>query len=112
MHRDKAKDTKKKKVCYTATMRQKNFELVFEIFRLRCKLNFIPRHFFSSTGHNLLPCPFTGPKMFWAGPNFLCQTKNLFIYCGSHKHFVPDKKDDLHSVKLVFVPAQKFLKRH
>ena len=25
-------------------------------------------------------------------PNFLCQTKNLFTYCGSHKHFVPDKK--------------------
>ena len=20
----------------------------------------------------LMPCPFTGPKMFWAGPNFLC----------------------------------------
>ena len=40
----------------------------------------------------VLPCPFTGPKMFWAGPNFLCQTKNLFIYYGSHKHFVPDKK--------------------
>ena len=39
-----------------------------------------------------MPCPFTGPKMFWAGPNFLCQTKNSFIYCGSHKHFVPDKK--------------------
>ena len=43
----------------------------------------------------LMPCPFTGPKMFWAGPNFLCQncrTKNLFTYCGCHKHFVPDKK--------------------
>ena len=40
----------------------------------------------------LMPCPFTGPKIFWIGPNFLCQTKNLFIYCGSHKHFVPDKK--------------------
>ena len=40
----------------------------------------------------LMPCPFTGPKMFWAGHNFLCQTKNLFTYCGSHKHFVPDKK--------------------
>ena len=40
----------------------------------------------------LMPCPFTGPKMFWAGPNFLCQTKNLFTYCGSRKHFVPDKK--------------------
>ena len=31
-------------------------------------------------------------KMFWAGPNFLSQTKNLFTYCTSHKHFVPDKK--------------------
>ena len=38
-----------------------------------------------------MPCPFTGPKMFCAGPNFLCPTKNLFTYCGSHKH-------DLHSV--------------
>ena len=41
---------------------------------------------------NLMPCPFTGPKMFWAGSNFLCQTKNSFTYCGSHKHFVLDKK--------------------
>ena len=39
-----------------------------------------------------MPSPFTGPKMFWAGPNFLGQTKNVFTYCGSHKHFVPDKK--------------------
>ena len=52
-----------------------------------------------------MPCPFTGPKMFCANPNFLCQTKKLITYCGSHKHFVPDKKDDLHSVKLVFVLA-------
>ena len=51
-----------------------------------------------------MPCPFTGPKIFWAGPNFLRQTKNLFTYCGSHKHFVPDY---LNSAKLVFVPAQK-----
>ena len=27
-----------------------------------------------------MPCPFTGSKMFWAGPNVLCQTKNLFTY--------------------------------
>ena len=33
----------------------------------------------------LMHCPFTGPKMFCAGPNFFCQTKNLFTYCGSHK---------------------------
>ena len=54
----------------------------------------------------LMPCPSTGPKMFWAGPNFLCETKNLFTYCGSHKHFVPEKYD-LHSVNMVFVPGTK-----
>ena len=27
-----------------------------------------------------MPCPFTSPKMFWAGPNFLCRVKNLFKY--------------------------------
>ena len=53
----------------------------------------------------LMPCPFTCPKMFCASPNFLCHTKKLFTYCAS-------TKDDLHSVKLVFVLAQKFLKRH
>ena len=63
---------------------------------------------FLSQSKNLIafmPCPFTGPKMFWASPNFLCQTKKLSTYCGR-------QKDDLHSVKFVFVPAQKFLKRH
>ena len=48
--------------------------------------------FMPNNGKQHMPCPFTGPKMFWAGPNFLCQTKNLFTYCGSYKHFVPDKK--------------------
>jgi hypothetical protein len=38
-----------------------------------------------------MPCPFTGPKVFSAGPHFLCQTKTLFTYCASHTHFVPDK---------------------
>ena len=27
-----------------------------------------------------MPCPFTGPKMFWAGPNFMCQTKKCIIF--------------------------------
>ena len=40
---------------------------------------------------SLMPCPFTGPKMFCAGPNFLSQTKNLFTCCASHKHFVPEQ---------------------
>ena len=46
----------------------------------------------------LMPCPFTSPKMFFASPNFLCRTKNLFTYCAR-------PKDDLHSVKLIFVAA-------
>ena len=50
-----------------------------------------------------MPCPFTGPKMFCAGPNFLTRTKNLLTYCASHKHFVPDQKDNLHSVKISVV---------
>ena len=43
-------------------------------------------------GWTLMPCPFTGRKMFCAGPNFLCRNKNLFTHCASHKHFVPYKK--------------------
>ena len=30
------------------------------------------------------------------------------MYCGSHKHFVQDKKDNLHSAKLSFMQAQFF----
>ena len=41
----------------------------------------------------LMPCPFTGPKMFWAGPNFLCQTKNLVtnILCQTKRWFAFSK---------------------
>ena len=56
-----------------------------------------------------MPCPFTGPKLFWADPNFLCQTENSFTYCGSQKRFCAGQKDDLHSVKLVIVLAQNLL---
>ena len=54
-----------------------------------------------------MPCPFTGPKMFWAGPKFLFHTKNLFIYCGSHKHFASNKKMIAFS-KIVFCASTKF----
>ena len=46
---------------------------------------------FGSVGA-LMPCPFTGLKIFWAGPHFFCRTKNLFTHCARHKHFVPDEK--------------------
>ena len=32
------------------------------------------------------------PKCFELVQIFCAQNKNLFKYCGSHKHFVPDKK--------------------
>ena len=58
-----------------------------------------------------MPCPFKGPKMFWAGANFLCQSKKIIYILWQLQKFCARQKDDLHSVKLVFVPVQKFLKR-
>jgi hypothetical protein len=40
----------------------------------------------------LMPCPFTGPKMFCADPNFLSQPKNLTAFSASTKTFVPAQK--------------------
>ena len=42
---------------------------------------------------------------------FVLEQKIIYILCQSQT-FCARQKDDLHSVKLVFVPAQKFLKRH
>ena len=42
----------------------------------------------------LMPCPFTVPKMFWFWSKLFAPGQNSNILC--------------HSVKLVFVPAQKF----
>ena len=41
---------------------------------------------------SLLPCPFTGPKMFCANPNFLSQPKNLTAFSASPKTIVPAQK--------------------
>ena len=43
---------------------------------------------------------FTGPKMFWAGPNFLCQNKKSIYILWQSQTFCARQKDDLHSVKL------------
>ena len=42
-----------------------------------------------------MSCPFTGPKMFCAGPNFLSQPKNLIAISASSKTFVPAQKPNL-----------------
>jgi hypothetical protein len=40
----------------------------------------------------LMPCPFTGPKMFCAGPNILSQPKTLTAISASSKTFVLAQK--------------------
>ena len=62
-----------------------------------------------------MPCPFTGPKMFCAGPNFLSQPKNLTAFSASSKTFVPAQKpillneNHLFVSHKLFVPDQKFI---
>ena len=60
---------------------------------------------------NLMPC-----TSFYRSQNVLGWSKSFvpdqnFFYILSQT-FCAGQKDDLHSVKLVFVPAQNFLKRH
>ena len=56
----------------------------------------------------LMPCPFTGPKMFCAGPNFLSQPKNLTAYSASSKTFVPAQKPILLNASYLFVWHKMF----
>ena len=49
-----------------------------------------------------MPCTFTGPKIFWAGP----VQKFNYILCQSQT-FCARQKDDLHSVKLFFCAGTK-----
>ena len=56
-----------------------------------------------------MPCPFTGPKMFWADPNFWARPKiylSTYIFWQSQT-FCARQKDDLHSVKFVFCARTK-----
>ena len=55
-----------------------------------------------------MPCPFTGPKMFCAGPNFLSQPQNLTAFSASLKTFVPVQKTILLNANHLFVWHKKF----
>ena len=57
----------------------------------------------------LMPCPFTGPKMFCAGPNFLSQPKNLTAFSASSKTFVPAQKPILLNANHLFVWHKMFV---
>ena len=49
-----------------------------------------------------MPCPFSWRKIFCASPNFLCQTKNLFIHIlWQSQTFCARQNDELNSVNLV-----------
>ena len=89
-----------------------NFLLLFKIFWKYHKNEKRPCGLYKGSLVSFLPCPFTGPKMFWAGPNFLHQTKKNIYILWQSQTFSARQKDDLHSVKLVYVPAQKVLKWH
>ena len=71
---------------------------------------------FGSDGHfemmcltSLMPCPFTGPKMFCAGPNFLSQPKNLTAFSASSKTFVLEQKPILLNANHLFVLHKMFV---
>ena len=55
-----------------------------------------------------MPCPFTGPKMFCAGPNFLSQPKNLTAFSASTKTFVLVQKTTLLNANHLFIWHKKF----
>ena len=57
----------------------------------------------------LMPSPFTGPKMFCAGPNFLSQPKNLIAFSASSKTFVPAQKTILLNANHLFVWHKMFV---
>ena len=56
-----------------------------------------------------MPCPFTGPKTFSAGPNFLNQHKNLTVFSASSKTFVLAQKSILLSANHLFVWQKMFM---
>ena len=53
-----------------------------------------------------MPCPFTGPKMFCANPNFLSQPKNLTAFSASSKPFVPAQKP-IYWMQIIFLSGTK-----
>ena len=54
-----------------------------------------------------MPCPFTGPKMFYAGPNFLSQPKNMTAFSASSKPLVLAQKTILLNANHLFILHKK-----
>ena len=56
-----------------------------------------------------MPCPFTGPRMFCAGPNSLSQPKTLIAFSASPKTFAPAQKPILLNANHLFVWHKMFV---
>ena len=56
-----------------------------------------------------MPCHFTGPKMFCAGPIFLSQPKHLTAFSASSKTFVPAQKPILLNANHLLVWHKMFV---
>ena len=59
-----------------------------------------------------MPCPFTGPKMFCAGPIFLSPPKNLTAFSATSKTFEPAQKTILLNANHLSVWQKKFCECH
>ena len=58
---------------------------------------------------NLMPCPFTGPKMFCASPNVFEPVKNFIAFNASSKTFVPAQKTILLNANHLLVWDKTFV---
>jgi hypothetical protein len=56
-----------------------------------------------------MPCPFTGPKMFCAGPHFLSQPNNLIAFSAASKTFEQAQKPILLDANHLFVWHKMFV---
>ena len=56
-----------------------------------------------------MSCPFTAPKMFYADPIFLSQTKNLTAFSATSKTFVPAQKPILLNANHLFIWHKMFV---
>ena len=80
----------------------RSFMLGFHIFLVIDDFILKSKQFFNNW---LMPCPFTGSKCFVPVQKFVYLLSQSKTFCAT-------PKDDFYSVNLVFVLAQKFLKRH
>ena len=72
-------------------------------------LDFYPKMLSLKNKESQMPCPFTGPKMFCAGPNFLSQPENLTAFSASSNTFVPAQKTILLNANHIFVLHKMFV---